>query len=115
MATITAQKISEDGLAFAAGELVDLENKFSNSGKEFIYFKNGSGGSQTITITAETTSVESPVFGDLTKGNASLSVADASIGLIGPFAVAAFNDGDGNVTFTVEDISDSEIGLLYIE
>ena len=116
MATIAAQKIIEEGLVPTLTTLSTESNDFSNDGKSFIYYPNSSGSTKTITITTQRTSIDDPMYGDLTKANASKAVADGETVLIGPFPVAAYNDADGLVTFTITSYVEGEdaVAILYI-
>lgn len=100
MATLTSTQITEEGIA-VSGTTLDASNTFTNTGKEFIYYTNSSGVSKTITVTAQTTSVDDPIYGELTKANATLVVANGATALIGPFAVEAYNDTSQDTTFAI--------------
>lgn len=113
MATIATQSVSETGTVITFTTLSATSNDFSNTGKELIYYKNGSGGSITLSVTAQTTSVASPTYGDLTKANAAITVEAGAVVLIGPFAVASFNDVDGMCTFTTTSATDMEVAIFY--
>ena len=92
MAELTVQQITESGgaatyvAATADGDVAD------NNGNLFLHIKNGGGAEITVTITAQTTTVDSGAYGDLTKANASIAVAGSGEAFIGGFAPAAFND-----------------------
>ena len=64
---------------------------FVNAGQEFIYIKNGSGGSIDVTFTTAGTykniALEDPV----------VAVGAGGEEIIGPFAVGAFNNSSGLV------------------
>lgn len=97
----TVNEITQSGLttlAFtAAGETGD---KYFNGGKLFVVIKNTGEISTTVTFTAQVTSFVSPQYGDSTIANATLVVAGARSGYIGPFPSSTFNDTDGNVNIT---------------
>ena len=84
-----------------------------NNGSTFLHIKNGGGGEITATITAETTSVESNIYGDLTKANASIAISGSAEAFIGPFKPAAFND-DGQIAITYSGVTSVTIAALYI-
>tara|TARA_R100000664_G_scaffold10314_1_gene17088 strand:+ start:2864 stop:3214 length:351 start_codon:yes stop_codon:yes gene_type:complete len=116
MATLTSTQITEDGIA-VSGTTLDASNTFTNTGKEFIYFANDSGVTKTITVTAQTTSVDDPLYGELTKANATLAVANGATALIGPFAVEAYNDTNQETTFAITpyDAADRDSAqILYV-
>ena len=100
MANLVNQQIIEAGL-IPTRTILDASNTLTNSGKEFIYYTNSSGGSKVITITAEVTNVDSIMFGVLTKANAVKTIANGETIMIGPFPVSAYNATDNLVTFSI--------------
>ena len=115
MAAITSQQITEAGLE-PTFTVVESSSTFVNTGKEFILYTNSSGESKTIGVTAQVTSVDSPLFGTLTKSNAVKVVANGETALIGPFEPSAFNDSDQNCTFTITPFSEGtdSVAILYL-
>ena len=115
MAELTVQQISEAGGAatYVAATAGDGDTA-DNNGNMFLHIKNGGGGSITVTITALTTSVDSGVYGDLTKANASIAVASETEAFIGGFAPAAFNDGNGEIAITYSGVTSVTIAALYV-
>jgi len=105
MATITVQTITESGItptfasATAEGDVMD------NDGKTFLMIKNGSGGSITVTVTAQVTSFDVGAFGPLTKSNATIAVGAGAEGMIGPFAPLAFNTNDSQISITYSGVT----------
>ena len=98
MATLTIQSITEAGstptyAAVAAGGDV-VENQ---RGDTVLAVVNGSGGNLTVTITAQNTDADNPVYGALTKANASFIIANGATGMIGPFRPSAFNNSSGQI------------------
>lgn len=115
MALIDTQQIKEAGIIPTLTTPGSTSNTFTNSGKEIIMIKNSAAESNTVTITATTTSVDIPAFGDLTKSNASLVVTAGSSGFIGPFPLGSYEGTDSAVTFTLSSISSVEIAILTLE
>ena len=115
MAELTVQQISEAGGAatYVAATAGDGDTA-DNNGNMFLHIKNGGGGSITVTITALTTSVDSGLYGDLTKANATVAIAGGTEAFIGGFAPAAFNDGDGEVAITYSGVTSLTIAALYV-
>ena len=96
---------------------LDEANTFTNTGKQFIYFKNSSGVEKTITVTTQVTSIDSPLYGDTTKANATQVVANGEIAYIGPFPVEAYNDTDQLVSFAITPYdggSPDSAAILYL-
>ena len=115
MVTINSQQITEAGLV-PTRTIVTSSDDFVNTGKEFIFYRNSSGESKTITVTAQVTSVNSPIFGTLTKSNASKVVTNGQTVMIGPFEPSAFNDSDQKCTFAITPFSEGtdSVAILYL-
>jgi hypothetical protein len=101
MAALSNTQILEAGIIVATTSL-EASNTFSNTGSQFIYFKNTSGVTKNINVTVTTTTVTSELYGNLIKTNPTTkAVANGETCLIGPFAVEAYNNTSGNVTFGI--------------
>lgn len=114
MAELTLQQITEAGGAVTYSSAAEAGDTADNSGNTFLHIKNGSGGSITVTITAQTTTVENTIYGDLTKANASIAVEGSGEAFIGPFKPAAFNDTDSEIAITYSAVTSLTIAALYI-
>tara|TARA_R110002072_G_scaffold121850_1_gene256057 strand:+ start:10102 stop:10452 length:351 start_codon:yes stop_codon:yes gene_type:complete len=115
MATLTSVSITESGTQLTLASAGAEGDKWENNGNEFLLVKNGSEGSVTITITTQVTSFESARYGDSTKSNTTLAIAAGQDGMIGPFAVGAYNDTDGNCNVTYSSSSSVRIGVFQIQ
>ena len=115
MAEVTIQQITETGgsVTYSAATSGDGDVA-DNGGSTFLHIKNGGGGSITATITAQTTSIDSSIYGDLTKANASIAVAAEGEAFIGPFKPSAFNDSNGQIAITYSGVTSVTIAALYI-
>ena len=114
MAELTVQQITETGAAATYVAATAEGDTADNNGNMFLHIKNGGGGAITATITALTTSVDSGVYGDLTKANATIEVAAETEAFIGGFAPAAFNDGNGEIAITYSGVTSVTIAALYV-
>jgi len=114
MAELTVQQITEAGGAATYVAANSEGDTADNNGHLFLHIKNGGGSEITVTITAQTTSVESGAYGELTKANASVAVAASGEAFIGGFAPAAFNDGDSEIAITYSDVTSVTIAALYV-
>jgi len=116
MALINSQTIIEGGITPTLTDLSagSLTNTFSNSGKEFIYIENGSSASITLTVTTVVTSVENPIYGDLTKSNAVVTINRNTSAMAGTFAVSSYNGTDSAVSFTVSSRTSVKVAILTI-
>ena len=114
MAELTVQQVTEAGGAATYVSATSEGDTADNNGNMFLHIKNGGGGSITATITALTTSVDSGMYGDLTKANATIEVVSEGEAFIGGFAPAAFNDGNGEIAITYSGVSSVTIAALYV-
>lgn len=97
MAELTVQNITQSGITPTFSEASATGDVMSNDGASFIYVKNGSGSSLSITITAQTTAVNIEAFGQLTASNTVMSIATNSEGIIGPFPTFIFNNSNNQI------------------
>ena len=114
MAALTVQNITETGAAVNYASAAGGGDTAENGGSMFLHIKNGSGSEMTVTITAQTTSVDSSAYGDLTKANATLAIAGAAEGIIGPFPTLAYNNADQNVAITYSSATSITIAAFTI-
>ena len=114
MAELTIQQITEAGGSVTYSAAAGGGDTADNGGSTFLHIKNGGGSEVTVTITAQTTSVESSIFGDLTKANASIAIAGSGEAFIGPFKPSAFNNSDNEIAITYSGVTSVTIAALYI-
>jgi len=112
MAHITTQEITDAGITITTTTLESESNTFTCTGREFIYITLAEGEDVTLTVKAQQTSVDSQVYGTLTKKDASMDVSINDKDFIGPFPVGAFADLDGNATFTVSSMDGVSVAVL---
>ena len=115
MGLITAQEISEAGVVVTYGAATVDGDVVDNEGTVFLHLKNGGGSEMTVTITAQTTSVDSPLYGALTKANASKAIAASGEAFIGPFQINAYNNTDEQIAITYSGVTSVTIAALYLE
>ena len=116
MATLSANKIIEDGLTSSTIACTDTGDEFVNSGIEFLKFVNTDATTYTITITAQTTNVKHQNFGKLTKSNITKTIAQNQTVFIGPFKQNAFNDANNKVQITYSEAPTAmTVELLYTQ
>lgn len=117
MATLTRQTIIEAGLTptFAAcaggGDVVD-----NSDGMTFLYVKNASAGSITVTIAAASgaASVADPKFGTLTKSAVAKVILAGADAIIGPFKKQGFNNSSEQLAITYSGVTTLTIAALKI-
>ena len=92
MAVLTVATIVDSGLlrALAAASTSDTFAD-DGTGRTYIEIANASGGNCTVTIPAQTTSVNAPGVGTLTIADITVTITTATTKLIGPFTRAYIN------------------------
>tara|TARA_R100001244_G_scaffold131929_1_gene106289 strand:- start:1560 stop:1919 length:360 start_codon:yes stop_codon:yes gene_type:complete len=116
MATITAQAITESGKNDVSYSSAAAEgDAFENTGNQILHIKNGSGESITVTIVAETTSVDIPQYGTLTKANQTIAVGASGDAFIGTFPQSPFNDEDALVQITYSGVTSLTLAVLTVK
>lgn len=114
MGAIAIQTISESGKVATYGATEGTGDTVENNGKVFLHYKNGSGSEITVTITAQTTSVDSSVYGDLTKANATQAIAASGECFIGPFAPPAYNNSSSQIVVTYSAVTSLTVAALQL-
>ena len=117
MATLTPQKVIEDGQVETLTSASSAGDEFTNSGVEFIHIQNGhASNSYTVTITAQVTNVHHQQFGTVTKKNITKTVAAGQDAFIGPFKQGAFNDANNKVQITYNAVDALlKVSVLYLD
>ena len=116
MATLSRQKVIIGGLTpsyaacAAGGDVAD-----NSDGKTMLHVKNGSAGSITVTVTAQSTSVVTGTHGTATVSNVAIAIAAGSERLIGPFPKQAFNNSTKQLAITYSGVTSLTIAAFYIE
>ena len=91
-------------------------NKFANQQEDvlLLVWNNGSTGSATVTITAQTTSIDDPTAGTVTKSSQAISLSTTQMKILGPFPKKVFNDSSGFVNLTISGTGAADVDLLPI-
>jgi hypothetical protein len=116
MATLVRQKVVIGGLtpsygaAAGGGDVVD-----NSDGKTFLHVKNGSGGSITVTVTAQETSLATGTHGTLAVSNVAIAIAAGQERMIGPFPKQAYNNSSKQLAISYSGVTSLTIAALYIE
>lgn len=108
MAALTITPITRSGTAAAAVAAAVGGDTMANGGQEFLKIINASAGSITVsaTITKQVDSV--------TPAAKQITVAAGATKYFGPFAVADYNDANGNVAFTYSAVTDVTVQALQL-
>jgi hypothetical protein len=115
MATLTAQKITDVGIAETLVAATAGGDEFINSGVEVVHIQNDSGVSLNVTITAQVTHIHHQQFGTVTKSNIVKAVAADESAFIGPFKQSAFNDANQKVQITYSGVGSLKVSVLYLD
>ena len=108
MATLTVQEISLTGLTISFAAAAGGGDQFANSGKEFLYVKNGGGGSINVTVDSQTL---------CDQGNdhdAVVAVGAGSEECIGPFNKGRFDDSSENVQITYSGVTSVTVAVVRL-
>jgi len=115
MATLTAQKITDQAVVAIISSADAGGDEFLNTGLEFLFVQNSHSGSQTVTITAQVTNIHHQQFGTVVKENIVKPVAAGAEVFIGPFKQAAFNDSNHKIQITYSAVTDLNVAVLYLD
>lgn len=108
MADLTVQKISRAGVDPAGGEVAAAAggDAFINDGKTFLRVNNAGAGAVVVTFTAQNTSVRpTGPFGVITVADIVVTVGAGLVREIGPIPQGIFNDGNGKVQVTYDQVT----------
>ena len=114
MATLTVQTITESGKVATYASCEGGGDVVENDGSVFLHLKNASGGELTVTITAQTTTVDTSLYGDLTKANATQAIAASGEAFIGPFPPSAYNNTSSQIAITYSGVTSLTIAALRL-
>lgn len=110
MAQLTVQQTSLDGLnpAYAAADVAG--DALANNGSTVLHVKNGDASSHTVTIASQ---VANPPPGTVAQDQ-DVAVPAGEERIIGPFNRSAFNDSDGNVQVTYDDVTSVTVAAISV-
>ena len=116
MATLTAQKITDQATTATMVAATGGGDEFLNTGLEFLFFQNGhASNSYVITVTAQVTNIHHQQFGTVVKENIVKTIAAGGEVFIGPFKQAAFNDANHKVQITYDAVTTLNVAVLYLD
>ncbi len=113
MATLTPVSAALTGATFSPAAASGGGDQFANPrGSAFLYVKNGSGGSLSVTMAAVmTTRPAEGAYPAMTVGNNVVAVPAGAERLIGPVP-SAYNDGNGNVQLTYSGVTSLTVAVI---
>lgn len=107
MATLTVEDVTNTGLN-ATYNAVSASDEFANNGRVIIHVVNADASANTVGITTPQT------VNGLAVADAGGSVPAGEDRFFGPFPLATFNDGSGNVTVTHSNTTSNTVAVLRI-
>lgn len=108
MPQLTVQQIDRDGVTPTLVAADVGGDKFTNTGSEFIFVRNGSGAPIIVTLDIRTT-VDAQVVTDR-----AVSVPAGGDKLIGPIPPTVYNDASNDVDLTYSAVGSLTIGVLKL-
>lgn len=115
MSTLTVQTLGFTGLNYTSASASVADN-FPNDGHTFLLFTNGAATARTLTIAANHAS--RPGFGDIATPSTVITIPSSSTngGLcaVGPFPTERFNDGFGNVNYTIDVVTSLTVAAVSL-
>jgi len=114
MGVLAVQSITESGKVVTYSAAEGGGSVVENDGSVFLHLKNGSGGELTVTITAQTTTVDSSLYGDLTKANATQAIAASGEAFIGPFPPSAYNNTSSQIAVSYSGVTSLTVAALRL-
>jgi len=108
MADLTLETITRAGLTPALPAADVGGDSFVNTGKEFLYIDNASGGVLTVTLDIQQT-VDSQAVIDRT-----VTIPDGAFKLIGPFPTNIYNDAAKKVNVTYSTVVGVKVSVITI-
>lgn len=109
MATLTVTKPNKTGTAWVPVSASANGDQFANTGKEFLYVKNGGAGAITVTF-------DCPNACSFGVTNAAhdlvISVNNSVESMIGPFETGRFNDANAMVQVTYSNTSSVTVAAV---
>ena len=112
MSQLTIQNLSEKGMDLSLAAADVGGDAIANNGHILLVVQNDDVSAKTVTVTAQTTSVETNAYGELDKSDAVHSVPAGGIAILGPFP-AVYTDGSGNAVITYSDTTSLSVAALH--
>lgn len=112
MAVLTPKTPVLAGLVFAGAAAAGGGDSFANTGIEFFYANNASGGAITITFDSPNT-CNFNVAANAAHDDA-VVVSAGTAQIIGPFPPGRFNDGSGNVQVTYSGVTSLTVAVFKV-
>lgn len=109
MAALTTQTVNRTTgqTLTTAAATTGAGDTWTNTGSEFLYINNASGGSITVTVT-----IPLLVDGVAISTGKQFTVGATTIKLIGPFPTSTYTDTNGNATVTYSAVTSVTVAAI---
>lgn len=109
MAELTVQEIGIDGTEVSLTSADSGGDHFPNDGRRVLVVDNGDTVSHTVTVEAQTKCSQGFLH------DVEVDVPAGSKKYIGPFNKSRFNDADGNVQVSYDDVTSMDVGVIEVD
>ena len=112
MAELTVQEIDNAGLTPTFDSAASGGDVFNNSGRTFLYVKNGDGSPHDVTISLNKTITIGGI--ELTISDPTITVAAGDNTMIGPFEKGWYDDSNGQVNVNYDGVTSVEVAAIKL-
>jgi hypothetical protein len=117
MAALTPQQIVTTGngvkpiygTANSGGDTLAQESK----ARRFVHYKNGSGGTLTITVAKQVSTLPVSGYGSVAISDITCAIPAGEERMLGPFS-DAYKDGNGNINFTYSGVTSLTVAAIEL-
>lgn len=114
MSLIARQSVGKDGLNPSLTNAAAGGDTYENSGREFLYVENTDASSHDITISAQKSSYEDDVYGEVNLDDVQVSVPAGEFRLIGPVSPATYNNDSGQAEISYSSETGMKVAVLQL-
>lgn len=113
MATLTVQTLDlSTGLAPTYAAAGAGGDEYANDGKTYCHLKNASGGSITVTVAVQQTSIANPQFGFAVPAARTFAVAAGAERIIPFLATGLYNNTNNRVALTYSGVTSLTVAAI---
>lgn len=113
MATLTVQTIDiSTGVAPTYASAAAGGDEYENDGKTYLHLKNGSGGSITVTVAVQQSTIQSSTFGLVAPAARAFTVGAGAERIIPFLNPAVYNNSNNRVSVTYSGVSSLTVAAI---
>jgi hypothetical protein len=113
MATLSVQEINIfTGLAPTFASAAGGGDEYPNDGRTYCHLKNGSGGSITVTVAVQQSTIEDNQFGAISTANRTFTVAAGAERIIPFLSQGLYNNTNGRVALTYSGVTSLTVAAI---